>query len=263
MGPDPVKFQRQSPCRELTRGRYTARFARSDADLRAAGRLRHLCFIEQAGRAARPDGLEQDGFDATCHHVVIEETASGKLVCCFRVMLLAGGADVGQSYSAQYYDLARLAGFAAPMAELGRFCTAPDVADPDVLRLAWGMLARFVDDNGVAMLFGCSSFAGTDPVAYGDAFEALAARHLAPEIWAPRPKAARVHPFALLATGVVDRKRAMAQMPPLLKTYLTMGGWVSDHAVVDDTMNTLHVFTGLQIATIPAARARALRAIAE
>ena len=30
-----------------------------------------------------------------------------------------------------------------------------------------------------------------------------------------------------------------------------MGGWVSDHAVVDRQMNTLHVFTGLEIAAIP------------
>ena len=41
-----------------------------------------------------------------------------------------------------------------------------------------------------------------------------------------------------------------------------MGGWVSDHAVIDARLNTLHVFTGLEIAAIPPARARALRAIA-
>ena len=41
-----------------------------------------------------------------------------------------------------------------------------------------------------------------------------------------------------------------------------MGGWVSDHAVVDAEMNTLHVFTGVEIGAIPAARARALRLVA-
>ena len=61
--------------------------------------------------------------------------------------------------------------------------------------------------------------------------------------------------------GAVVRKAAMEQLPALLKTYLSMGGWVSDHAVVDVQMNTLHVFTGLEIAAIPPARAKALRAI--
>ncbi len=51
-------------------------------------------------------------------------------------------------------------------------------------------------------------------------------------------------------------------MPPLLRTYLLMGGWVSDHAVVDSHMNTLHVFTGLEINAIPPARKRLLRATA-
>jgi putative hemolysin len=50
-------------------------------------------------------------------------------------------------------------------------------------------------------------------------------------------------------------------MPPLLRSYLAMGGWVSDHAVVDRDLGTLHVFTGLEIGAIPAARARQLRAV--
>jgi L-ornithine Nalpha-acyltransferase len=55
----------------------------------------------------------------------------------------------------------------------------------------------------------------------------------------------------------------MLTMPPLLRSYLAMGGWVSDHAVVDRDLNTLHVFTGLEIRAIPEARARRLlRAVA-
>lgn len=250
----------------MPRGRYVARFPAGPADLEAAQRLRHLCFVDQAGRSPRAGGLEQDRFDALCEHILIEDSMDSRLVCCFRVMLLPDGAALGQSYSAQYYDLAGLAGFAEPMAELGRFCTAPDVTDADVLRLAWGVLARLVDDCSVALLFGCSSFAGTDPAAYGQAFEALAARHLAPDDWAPKVKAAKVHRYAEQTAAGFDlrvaSKAAAAQLPPLLKTYLSMGGWVSDHAVIDEAMNTLHVFTGLEIATIPPARALALRAIA-
>jgi putative hemolysin len=54
----------------------------------------------------------------------------------------------------------------------------------------------------------------------------------------------------------------MRHMPPLLRTYLMMGGWVSDHAVIDRHLNTLHVFTGVEIGTIPATRKRLLRALA-
>ena len=47
-------------------------------------------------------------------------------------------------------------------------------------------------------------------------------------------------------------------MPPLLRSYLMMGGWVSDHAVVDKDLNTLHVFTGLELSQVPKGRARLL-----
>jgi hypothetical protein len=40
-----------------------------------------------------------------------------------------------------------------------------------------------------------------------------------------------------------------------------MGGWVSDHAVVDRQLNTMHVFTGVEIGMIPGARKRLLRAV--
>ena len=68
--------------------------------------------------------------------------------------------------------------------------------------------------------------------------------------------------FAARLRRKPDAKKAMLRMPPLLRTYLTMGGWVSDHAVVDPKMNTLHVFTGVEIAAIPPVRKRLLRAIA-
>ena len=47
-------------------------------------------------------------------------------------------------------------------------------------------------------------------------------------------------------------------MPPLLKTYLSMGAWVSDHAVVDLNMKTLHLFTGMEISKIPKSRKKFL-----
>ena len=51
----------------------------------------------------------------------------------------------------------------------------------------------------------------------------------------------------------------MRAMPPLLRTYLMMGGWVSDHAVIDRDLGTLHVFTGVEIKGVPEGRVRALR----
>jgi putative hemolysin len=239
----------------LARGRYEARMARGPADLAAAQALRHRAFHGTPGR-------DHDAFDARCRHILVEERATGRLVCCYRVLRLPGGAAIGESYSAQFYDLSALAGYAGPLLEMGRFCIDPHVHDADVLRIAWGALTRLVDAEGVTLLFGCASFPGTEHAPYDDAFAVLKARHLAPRRWLPRIKAPQVFRFAARLRRAPDPERAMRVMPPLLRTYLMMGGWVSDHAVVDPQMNTLHVFTGVEIAAIPPARKRLLRAVA-
>lgn len=243
----------------LERGRYRARLAETAADLRAAQALRYLVFVERGGARPRTGGLDADTFDDRCQHVLIEKVAGGALVGCFR-LLATSGAEITDSYAAQHYDLTRLTGFAGPMLEIGRFCIRPDVHDADVLRVAWGAITRHIDANAVGFLFGCASFAGIDPSRYGAAFDLLAARHSAPAKLAPGIGAMQVCPFGI--AHAVDAAAAMAQMPPLLRTYLAMGGWVSDHAVIDPEMNTLHVFTGVEIAAIPPARARSLRMIA-
>jgi putative hemolysin len=258
----------QTPLEEtvLRRGAYAVRFARNSDDVQRCQQLRHRCFVEDAGVQDRIGGIETDKFDSLCDHIMVEGRA-GALVCSYRLMSIPSGAAIKASYSAQYYDLERLSHYSVSMLELGRFCVDPDVRDPDVLRIAWGMLAAIVDARSVGLLFGCSSFAGTDAAIYGQAFDLLAQRHQAPDMWHPDVKAPKVVEFREIAQAVIDHTildhaAAMAKVPMLLKTYLAMGGWVSDHAVIDTAMNTLHVFTGVEIANIPPARAKALRAVA-
>ena len=85
----------------LRKGRCAARFAENAADVTAAQALRHLCFVTGAGRPALPDGLDRDRYDPLCKHILVEDW-QGQLVACFRLMPLTGGAEIGQSYSAQY-----------------------------------------------------------------------------------------------------------------------------------------------------------------
>ncbi len=237
----------------LCRGKYLARQSTGPADLLAAQALRARSFGLNAL-------LDRDPFDANSTLVLIEDTSDGALVCCYRLLAL-DGRTLAQSYAAQYYELSALTTYEGRMLELGRFCIDPERCDPDILRVAWAAMTDVVDRCDVQLLFGCSSFAGVETEAYLDAFGILRARHLAPKRWLPRIKAPDVFRYAARLRRKPDAKKAMLRMPPLLRTYLMMGGWVSDHAVVDHRMNTLHVFTGLEIGAIPDNRKRLLRAL--
>ncbi len=233
------------------KSRYGIRRAQTDTDLSSVLVLRRKAFAEAYLQTS-------DSYDTKCETIMVEHLESQTLVASFRLMLLRSGSFIDKSYSAQFYNLDRLKAFDAPALEVGRFCVDPARSDPEILRVAWGAIAQYVDDNNAEILFGCSSFQGTDATPYKDAFAFLNARHLAPALWRPQAKAQKVIRFP--ERPLSDPKRALESMPPLLRSYLLMGGWVSDHAVVDEDMNTLHVFTGVEITKIPEARKRLLRA---
>lgn len=246
------------------RGKYDVRLAETPEDVRAAQRLRHQVFIAQRNTSRAEDAgeeaLDVDMFDAACDHILIEDRKTGELVCCYRLLPLQSGAEIGRSYSAQFYELSNLSDIEGPIVEMGRFCIRADHRNADVLRVAWVAMTQYVTERNFELLFGCSSFEGNDAQVYADAFALLREKHLAPKRWLPRPKAKYIFSFAkLLKLKRPDPRKAMQMMPPLLRGYLSLGGWVSDHAVIDRDLNTLHVFTGVEVKRVPTRIADRLR----
>lgn len=236
---------------EPTTPRYTLGYAQPPDAFDAALALRTRCF--------GPAGGAVDDFDAAARHLCVYDRKTGATIATCRLTSLRGAA-VLRGYTAQFYDLNPLAALDQPMIELGRFCIHPDWHDPDILRLIWAGLTAQVDGQGAMMLFGCTSFHGCDPAPFTQAFALLAARYLAPLDWRPVARSQAVVRFAD-QPPLTDPKQAAAALPSLLRTYLLMGGGVSDHAVIDREMGTLHVFTALEIAAIPPGRQRLLRAL--
>jgi putative hemolysin len=249
-GPD----RAQAAMAPFRRGRFTARLAAGPADVAGVLALRSQVFRH---------GLDDsDVLDRHCRHVMIEG-GDGALAAAFRVLLMPSGAGLGQSYSARFYDLSPLAAYPLPIVEMGRFCLAPGLpVDPDPLRLAWAAMTRIVDGAGAGLMTGCTSFPGADWPQHRAALALLAAAHLGPVALRPGEGRGEVVRFPVLAGPLTDRRAALAGLPPLLRTYLAMGGWVSDHAVADRDLDTLHVFTCVRVATVPAARAASLRGMA-
>ena len=62
-------------------GRYSARFARSPEDLTRIQRLRFEVFnleLQEGLDSSFLTGLDQDQFDAHCHHLMVEHRADGR-----------------------------------------------------------------------------------------------------------------------------------------------------------------------------------------
>ncbi len=240
--------------------RFHAKISTDKADILLAQNLRSLVF--------RKNKLTKDidNFDDQCLHILVVDKEKKQAVCVFRIMKLENGEQIEKSYSSQFYDLSKLRKIGNPILEMGRFCVHPEYKAPDILVLAWATLINFVKKNKVGFLFGCSSFNGLEIKEHQDAFMFLKKNHLAPRKYNPYIKSPQIFNFSKhlkherqknYNIGIVKKK-----LPPLLRYYLSLGGWVSDHAVMDFDLKTLHVFTGLNIKSIPSKRLKFLQRIA-
>ena len=239
----------------MQRDGWGVRLASGPADMARVLAFRQAAFPRSGGAEA------WDAQDDLSAHVMVEGPAAA-LLAYFRVMIFGWGAGLAQGYAARFYDVTPLSGYGRPIAEMGRFCLAPGGVHPDVLRLAWGAMTRLVEEAGAGLIVGCSSFHGTDWRPHRAALALLAQGHIGPAAHVPLVRAEEVLHYPTLVGTLVDRRGALAGLPPLLRTYLGMGGWVSDHAVVDRDLQTLHVFTCVEVEKVPAARVESLRAAA-
>ena len=245
----------------LEKAGFRVRLAGSETDLFHAAELRARCFGKEKA--------DHDLFDHFCFHILVEREVDARTLAVFRLRHMTDPQEIATCYSAQFYGLGPIMQRLGPdssIGELGRFCIDPDVSGADVARLAWAGLTVMVERLEIKLLIGCSSFQGNDPTLYLQAFALLQARHLAPLDWLPHAKAAESIRFDDLLSGrdqtcEVDLSQALRQMPPLLRNYLTLGGYVSDHLVQDRDLGTMHVFTALDIEAIPEKRKAGFRAL--
>lgn len=211
------------------------------------------------GRAFRDGAEDRDAFDARCLHLWIGRPGAQPLAT-IRLQPHPPG-DLSAGYAAACYDLAPLAAAPGPALELGRLCLAPGEGHADLVRLVWAGVTRVVETGGFARLVGCVSLKGADPAPHVPALALLALRHLGPPEHRPRRRAPEVFGFDTLHP-IRPSPADLALLPPLLRAYLSLGGWVSDHLVIDRDLGTCHVFTCVEIATMPEGRKRLFRALA-
>ncbi|NNF90072.1 MAG: GNAT family N-acetyltransferase [Boseongicola sp.] len=239
----------------------TVRLAETERDRLSAERLRYRVFVEELGGDGplvdHEERLERDRFDRFCEHLVLVDKRRGAgqldhVVGVYRLMTGAGAAAGEGFYSAGEYDLERLHATGRQLLELGRSCVHPDYRDGLALMRLWTGLGAFVQRTGAEILFGVASFHGTDVDPLAMPLSHLHHAHLAPEHLRVRAHADAFQRMDLMDPAAIDRVRAMRAVPPLIKSYLKLGGFVGEGAFVDRAFNTTDVCLVLDTARLSA-----------
>jgi len=238
-----------APIVDISSGSLQVRLAGSAADIDAAQALRYRIFYERMGARPLP-GMEQDRrdrdqFDAICDHLLVLDHSRGTgldaVVGTYRLIRRDAAAQLGTFYSAAEYDIAPLIAYPGEILELGRSCVDAGYRARPVMQLLWSGIAAYVFHYDIALMFGCASLPGTEPNLLAVPLSYLYHHHLAPPALRARALPERYVEMRRLDVSAIDPVRTLAGLPPLIKGYLRLGGFVGDGAVIDEQFNTTDV----------------------
>ncbi len=234
---------------ELRSGTLGVRIATTPSEIDAAQALRYRIFYEEMG--AHPDAptfaarRDSDRFDPIADHLLVVDHAIGAgpegVVGTYRLIRAEAAAKVAGFYSADEYDLSAVLSFPGKVMELGRSCVDVQYRNRAVMQLLWRGIAAYVFKHEIGLMFGCASLHGTDPEALAMELTYLHVHHLAPPELRPRAVPSRYVEMRRQDPATLEPMRALAALPPLIKGYLRLGGFVGDGAVIDSQFNTVDV----------------------
>jgi len=233
----------------LAQGDHEIRLAATEAEVRAAQELRYRVFYEEMGAQPTPEMLavrrDFDAYDAVCDHLLVIDRARGRgaagVVGTYRLMRRSHADQVGGFYTAAEYDISTMMNFSGEVLELGRSCVDAAFRTKNTMQLLWRGIAAYVFHHGIDVMFGCASLHGTDPAKLALPLAYLHHNHLAPPELRPRAVADRYISMDLMAPEDIHPLRGLASVPPLVKGYLRVGGFVGEGAVIDHQFNTTDV----------------------
>ena len=248
-------------------GDLEVRLATGAREVRRAQRVRFKVFHEHGTARAAPEAALQRRdlcpYDAVCDHLVVVDHAAPdrrlgvrrpRIVGTYRLLRQDVALRHGGFYTGGEFDLAPLLARHPDkrFLELGRACVLPRYRARRAIELLWRGIWAYVRQHRIDVLIGCASFPGSAPEAHLDALSAL--RHFAPAepAWQAGPVAGRGCPTLLLPAHRLDRRAALATLPPLVKGYLRAGARFSEAVVVDRTFDTVDVLAVMPLAALDA-----------
>ena len=233
---------------EIRAGNLEVFIATKPEDILAGQALRYQVFFEEMG--AKPTAettktkLDIDEFDAVCDHLLVaahSDDGSYKIVGTYRLLRRENMAKIGRFYSDDEFDISLLKQYDGEIVEVGRSCVHPDFRSRAVMQLLWRGIGAYVSKFDIKLMFGCASFSGVSHETHAHALSYLYHYHLAPPELCPRALPERCMEMNLLAKEKIDEKAAFALLPPLIKGYLRLSGYIGAGAVIDYNYNTTDV----------------------
>lgn len=215
----------------------------------AAQALRYRVFYEEMSASPSEEMAKTrrdfDDFDAVADHLLVMDKDRGtgpeSVIGTYRLVRREAANQHGQFYSVDEYDISAILNHDGEILELGRSCVDANYRSRHAMELLWRGIAAYVFHYDIDLMFGCASIPGIDPDAMALPLSYLYHHHLAPVEKRPVALAERYIDMNRMPADDVSPRRGLAAVPPLIKGYLRLGGYVGDGAVIDPQFGTTDV----------------------
>lgn len=218
--------------------------ARNPSEIKEAQRLRYKVFAEEMGaRITGHNGLDIDGFDAFCDHLLVRDTNTQQVIGTYRILSPKQANEAGSYYSSGEFDLSRINHLLGNTVEVGRACVHRDYRSGGTITLLWAGLAKYMLAHGYEHMIGCASIPMNDGGhAAASIYHHLKDKHSCPVEY-------RVFPHVHLPIESLQNDMQV-DCPPLIKGYLRLGAKICGEPAWDSYFNTADILVMLSMSDI-------------
>lgn len=242
-------------------GGLEVRLAHGADEIAALQRLRFDVFSREfQGRPceqAAMNGRDEDPFDALFDHLIVIDPVRSTpsqpaIVGTYRVRVQDASRPDASFYSQSEFDVLALAKRQpqAVFMELGRSCVLSAYRGKRTIELLWQGIWAYARRHGVDVMLGCASFPGIVPASHAQALSFLHHHCAASAQWRVTALAERHVDMDMMPAEAIDMRRALHDLPPLIKGYLRLGGRTGHGAVIDHAFGSIDVLIVLPVADI-------------
>jgi len=248
-------------------GSLEVKLAKKAYEVRSAQRLRYNVFYKEMSAIPAAATLiarrDVDAFDTICDHLNVVDHDWPRLVFGFHRPRVVGTYRLlrqeiaqrhGGFYTQSEFDVAGLMARhpGSRFLELGRSCVLPPYRNKKTVELLWHGISNYVAQHQLDVLIGCASLEGTNPDKLATQLSFLHHFAGAPESWRAAALPSRHVEMNRMPKEAIDAKRALRELPPLVKGYLRLGAYIGNGAVIDHQFGTTDVLVVLPMQNVTA-----------
>jgi putative hemolysin len=233
---------------EIRNHRYTVSIAQTDKEIEDALSLRYQVFYEELEREFDSSKtIDEDKYDAQCHHLIVKENETGRVVGTYRLQSYEMAVAGEGFYSESLFNLSELPEEVLSKSfEVGRACIEAEHRSGRVLFLLWKGFAGYLQSLNKRYLLGSLGIPAQSPeeaLAIYNELKNDGVIHQKYQVSAKKP----------YKQNEIDRVRSMNKQfkaPGLLENYLGVGCDIISKPAYHKDLELLYVMIFLDIEDI-------------